>query len=527
MLRIIGQRKEAGANPEASREEKNISIDEIPRSIGGVKDKLRAIFPQSEDFIIREIELGRVKIKKIIMAYIDGLIDANRLENSILVPLLSQTGDHIIDEKTGGGEDVKSFMAQLLATSQTENLYDFKEASTAILSGHVVIYIGGEDRAIKVALQKREKRSITETENEKAIKGPKEAFIESLYTNVSLLRHIIKNPKFKFETLEVGEETNTLLGLCYIKGIADEAIINTVKKRLGAIKLDGVLDGGTIEQYIEDEPYSIFPTIGNSEKPDKVAGKLLEGRIAILVDGSPRVLTVPNLFIENIQVAEDYYSRLYYASFNRILRLAALLVATGLPAFYVAAVVFHFDVIPIRLLLAISAAREQIPFSPFMEAFIMMSIFEILREVGIRMPNVVGQTINIVGGLVMGQAIVSAKIVSPIMIIVVALTGITNYMIPSLADTLPVIRFILLLASRILGFLGILVAYIILAIHLCSIKSFTVPYMYPLSPLDPEGLKDGILRWPLWAMEKRPRELIRENLDRAENRTGGKNYDGR
>lgn len=500
------------------------NIDKIPKSIADVKNKLSATFVESQDIILREIEVGKSPTIKMIIAYVEGLVDINRLENSITIPLLSQSGTFLIDERSGGKDKIKSFTDKLIPASQVKYTYDFKKSVSGILSGHVLIYIDGENRAIKAAIQKREKRSIVDPENERSIKGPKESFIESLFTNVSLLRHIIKSPKFKFETMEIGQETNTMVGICYIKGIADEGIVDTVKKRLKKINVDAILDGGYIEQYIEDESISIFPTVGNSERPDKVASKILEGRVAILVDGSPVVLTVPNLFLENFQATGDYYSRPYFTSANRILRLISFVISTGLPAFYVALVVFHFDVIPIRLLLAISATREQIPFSPLVEALIMMVIFELLREVGIRMPNAVGQTINIVGGLVMGQAAVSAKIVSPIMIIVVALTGITNYMLPALSDTLPLIRFLLLFASRILGFLGLSVAYIVLLLHLCSLESVGVPYMYPIAPADTDGLKDSIIRFPLWTMKIRPGQFIRENLDRAEYRMKGQNH---
>ena len=498
--------------------------ENIPKSIGDVKKKLEATFVESEDFVLREIEIGKGVHRKVIVAYMDGLITKNVLDESIINPLIFGTKNNLTDKEIMSKNVIDIFTKKLIGASSLNIINDFKDTIMAVLSGMAIIFIDGQNKAIKVSAQGVEKRSVIEPETEMSLKGPREGFIESLSTNVALLRHKIKSPKFKFETMQLGKQTNTTVGICYIKGIVNENTLNIVKSRLKKINVDSILDTGYIEQYIEGKPFSIFPTIGNSEKPDKVAAKILEGRIAIIVDGTPVVLTVPNLFIENLQNAEDYYSRLYFVSFNRILRLLALFIATVLPAFYVAVIVFHFDVIPMQLLLAISATREGLPFSPFIEAFFMMIVFELLREAGIRMPGTIGQTISIVGGLVIGQAAASAKIVSPIMVIIIALTGITNFILPSLSDTLPIIRFILLFAAQVFGFLGILVGYIIILIHLCSLESFGVPYMYPLSPVNKDGLKDSFVRFPLWMMKIRPKAFTLQNWDINKYRASGDNH---
>lgn len=498
--------------------------ENIPTSIGSVKKKLEATFAESEDFVVREIELGKEVSLKVLVAYIDGLIDKKVLEDSVVSPLMLEAPILLEGEKIKNKDIINIFTKKLIAISSLNITKDFKDTVMSILSGMAIVFIDGQSEGIKVPIQMIQKRSVTEPEGEKVVRGPREGFVESLTTNISLLRHKIKNPKFKFETIQLGEQTNTIVGICYIKGIANEKTLNVLKSRLKKIKVDSILDSGEIEQYIEDDPFAVFPTIGNSEKPDKVAAKILEGRVAIIVDGSPIALTAPNLFIENFQTTEDYHSRLYFGSFNRTLRLASLFLATILPAFYVAVVVFHFDVIPIQLLLAVSATREGLPFSPLVEALFMMIVFELLRESGVRMPGAIGQTISIVGGLVIGQAAVSAKIVSPIMVIIIALTGITNFILPSLSDTLPIIRFLLLFAAQTFGFLGIFIGYLLVLIHLCSLESFGVPYMYPLSPEDKNGLKDSFIRFPLWMMKLRPKAFTWQNSNKSKYRSSGDNH---
>jgi len=311
--------------------------------------------------------------------------------------------------------------------------------------------------------------------------------------------------------IKLGEQTNTEICICYIKGLADEDIIETVRRRLGRIKIDAILESGYLEQFIEDSTFSLFPTVGNSEKPDKVAAKILEGRVAVLCDGSPFVLTVPFMFVETIQSSEDYYARTYFGSLTRWLRALALIISGTLPGFYVAMLAFHPDIIPFKLVLSIAASREGIPISPFMEALFMGVVFELLREAGIRMPRAVGQAVNIVGALVIGEAAVQAGLVSPIMVIVVALTGITSFIVPSLSDTLPIFRMLIVIAANIIGFMGILLMLMLFFIHMCSLRSFGVPFMSPLAPLSLKDLKDTFIRAPLWMMYTRPRVLTWDN----------------
>lgn len=469
----------------------------IPKSIEEVKKKLQQIFSQCSDFVIREIVFGKDRVK-VIVAHLEGFTDKNILDENVIKPLLGSTDCEIYMPLT-------NFLKEsVLSISLLSELDTFKRAVDEITVGDAVIFIDGEDKAFKVGVKSPDKRSVEQPDTEVSVKGPREGFTENLGTNMVLLRRKIRNPKFKIETLTLGEVTKTRLAVCYIQGIVKQEILDEVKSRLKVIKQDSLTDSGYIEQYIQDGKYPLFPMVGNSEKPDKVAAKLLEGRVAIIVDGTPTVLTIPFLFVETLQASEDYYGEYYFASFIRMLRLLALFTAIYLPAIYVALTTFHHTVIPFKLILTMAASREGIPFSSFNEALLMGITFEILREAGIRMPRAIGQAVSIVGAVVLGDAAVSAGIASAPLVIVTALTGICSFIIPPLMKTSTLLRFAFLIFAEIMGFLGIAVVSILLLIYLCGKKSFGVPYLTPFSPLSAEGLKDALIVVPIWAMVTRP-----------------------
>jgi spore germination protein KA len=318
--------------------------------------------------------------------------------------------------------------------------------------------------------------------------------------------------------MTIGEQTSTIVAICYIKGIANEQIIQTVRNRLNGIDTDAILESGYIESFIEDAPITLFPTIGNSEKPDTVCSKLLEGRIAILCDGTPFVLTVPYLFIETIHTAEDYYVRSLVATFSRIIRIIALLISINLPAIYLTLICFHQEVIPFKLLITMASSREGVPYSAFTEALFMLFTFEILKEAGIRMPRPAGSTVSIVGALVLGQSAVQAGLVSTPMVIVTAITAISGSTSTPLMGAIPIIRVIALVLASSIGLLGILLANISLLIHLCTITSFDVPYLSPFTPVSVTDLKDAVFRVPMWAMFTRPRDLTWGRTDKVKYR---------
>jgi spore germination protein KA len=296
--------------------------------------------------------------------------------------------------------------------------------------------------------------------------------------------------------------------------LANPKLIEEIRRRLKRINTDAILESGYIEQFIEDAPFSIFSTVANSEKPDKVAAKLLEGRAAIMVDGTPMVLTVPMVFIESFQSAEDYYSRPFYASLIRLLRITAYLINILSLALYVALSTFHQELIPTALLLTMLSAREGVPFPAAIEAGIMIIAFEILREAGVRLPRPVGQAVSIVGALVLGESAVSAGLVGAPMVIVVAITAMSSFVVPAQTDSGAIIRIVLLILGSVMGGYGIAMGLFAIFIHLASLRSFGTPYFSPLAPFSSSDMKDAFVRAPIWAMFKRPRDIAWHDPER-------------
>lgn len=438
----------------------------------------------------------------------NSLADKNIINSNIIKPLVIGNKDSETTNIT-----LEEITENYLYSSEIGEVNFIETCIDSILSGDSVIFIEGEERAILIGSKGFELRAIESPDTEVTIRGSKEGFTESLKTNISLIRRIIKNPNLVFESIKLGKQTNTEICISYIEDIVNKDILKTVKKRIKKIDIDAILESGYIESFIEDSTFSFFPTVGNSEKPDKVASKLLEGRVAIITDGTPFVLTVPYLFIESLQVSDDYYSRAPFFMIIRIFRLSALILTIILPALYVATVNFHKGFIPFKLLLSISASREGIPFSPFIESILMLIAFEFLKEAGLRMPRPSGQAVSIVGALILGEASVRAGFVSDPLIIVVALTAITSYLALPLSFSMPIIRFIFLVAANIIGFLGIIFVLFLFLISLCSLKSFGIPYLSPFSPLIGDDLKDSLIKVPLWKMFTRPKSLIK-NTDK-------------
>ncbi|MBS4539262.1 spore germination protein [Clostridium sp. D2Q-11] len=449
--------------------------------------------------------MRRVKFNNriLLVTYFDGLADTQNISKEVIQPLMMD------DKKTNPDnyiiEEIKEkylYSAEIGDSKYIENCID------SLVSGDTVVFVEGVSEAILVGSKGFEVRKIDTPDTETTIRGSKEGFNESLRTNITLIRRRIKNPNLVFESMKLGKQTNTEICIAYINGIVNEDILKTVKRRIKKVDVDAILESGYIEDFIQDSTFSLFPTVGNNEKPDIVASKLLEGRVAIITDGTPFVLTVPYLFIESLQTSEDYYSRSILSMIIRILRFSALLISILLPALYVAGVNFHKDFIPFELLLSISASREGIPFSPLTESILMLTAFEFLKEAGVRMPRPSGQAVSIVGALILGEAAVNAGFVSNPMIIVVALTAITSFLALPISAALPIMRLVFLLSANVVGFLGILFILLLFLIHLCSLRSFGVPYLTPISPLITKDLKDSFIKAPMWMMFTRPKSII-------------------
>jgi len=475
-----------------------------------LEENLKALqdVAESNDFVIRRFVFGK-RIHAAIV-YIDGLIDKELVNENVLKPLMRI---NLLDNsELPPSIDIDYVKDAMLFVGDIEAQSAFDEVIGKILSGDTAFLMDGSDKAMLISLKGWKMRGIDEPQTESVVRGPREGFTETLRINTSMIRRKIKNTDLKFETVKIGQRTKTDVCIVYIKGLAKSELIEEIRQRLGRIKTDAILESGYIEQYIEDAPFSIFSTVANSEKPDKVAAKLLEGRAAILVDGSPFVLTVPMVFLESFQSAEDYYSRPFFSSEIRILRFVAFFISILAPALYVAMSAFHQELIPTPLLLSMASAHEGIPFPAVAEAAIMLYFLEILREAGVRLPRPIGQAVSIVGALVIGQAAVSAGLIGAPMVIVIAITAVSSFTVPAQTDSESIIRIALLILAGFLGGFGIAIGLLVVLIHLASLRSFGTPYLMPLAPFSRSGMKDAFTRAPLWDMIRRPRGMAQDDI---------------
>jgi spore germination protein KA len=468
-------------------------------------DMIKSELGNSKDIIIREFQIaGKINAA---IACTDGLCDQATIAGFVMKSLMDlQDKDVIPDQNKATDEIFQVVKEQLLTSGDIKESSDWKQLINALLSGDSVLLLEGCTKAIVATTKGGETRGVTETSTQSVIRGPKEAFSESIRTNTALIRRKVKSPKLWLEEIIIGEVTKTEVGIMFINGIANDDIVQEVRTRLGRIEIDGILESGYIEELIQDGIWTPFPTIYNSERPDSIAAGLLEGRIAIIVDGTPFVLLVPVTLASFLQSAEDYYQRFDIGTFLRILRFVACFIALLLPSIYVSVATFHQEILPTSLMLHLAAQREGVPFPPIIEAFLMEIIFEVLREAGVRMPNAIGNTISIVGALVIGQAAVEAGIVSPAMVIVVSFTAISNFVIPSISFAIAIrmLRFLFLALAGTLGMYGIALGLLILILHLCSLRSFGIPYLKPFAPFILKEQKDALFRFPLWTMKTRP-----------------------
>ena len=466
---------------------------------------LKTLFQQSPDVIIREFNIGKAGLTKAAVVFVDGLADKEAIEERVMKPLIIEDFfANIADTELNTFEAINK---HLLLSAETKKADDMDMLVDGILNGETALLIDGINEVLLISYFKWQQRSIQEPDTEKTITGPKEGFIETLRVNTALLRRKIRDPNLVLEMTTIGVRTKTPVCIAYIKGIARPEIVEELKRRLKEFAIDGVLSAGYLEELVTDSPFSPFRTIGTSEKPDRVAAKLLEGRIAVIVDGTPFVLTLPALFIENFQSTEDYHGHFIFQSALRLLRFLAFFLSVVTLPLYVGLASFHHELLPTKLALSLIAARIQTPFPSLIEALILSLFFEILREAGIRMPTAVGGAVNIVGALVLGDAAVRAGLVGAPMVIIIALTAIANFVIPSLLDTVTLLRYFYLFLVGIYGLFGLGFGIIVTIIHLCSLYSFGIPYLSPIAPFLPSQMKDTFLRYPFWKQAFRPWQL--------------------
>lgn len=463
------------------------------------EEMLRETFQKCSDIVFRPV----CTRPSVLLVYADGLIDSKMLDKLVLMPFIFN-GTHGCEQETSVSGQI--IQEQLVAISQVQTVLKVSDVVNGILQANFVLLVDGEDKAIVAGLSGFEQRSIEEPAAEISVRGPRDGFTESLRTNTSLIRRRIRSPKLKIESITVGQVSKTDIEIVYIEGIASNTILDEVRKRIDHIQIDGILESGYIEDFIEDAHWSPFPQIQNTERPDIVCASLLEGKIAIVVDNTPFVLIVPMTFWTGLQAVEDYYERSIYTTFVRLIRYSLFNIALLLPSLYVALTTFHQQLVPTDLLISISKAREGVPLPTIVEALLMEFMFEGLREAGIRLPKAVGSAVSIVGALVIGQAAVQAGIISAPVVIVVATTGIASFAIPryNFGTAYRLLRFPMLILAGLLGLFGIISGIFVIMIHLLGLRSFGVPYLSPVVPQIPQNLKDVFLRAPRWSMKQRP-----------------------
>nr|WP_082129861.1 spore germination protein [Aneurinibacillus tyrosinisolvens] len=469
---------------------------------------LHSIYQDCFDVSFRTFLIGGKT--KAILVYIEGLSDIKEINKIVLAPLMSETA--------GKAHSPHEILREKIHVSKIKEVKTFADCIQNISIGNPVLLLQQEERGLAVGLAKWEKRSIEEPTAESVVRGPREGFVETLGVNTSLLRRKIKSPNLKMQSMNIGRYTDTNVVIAYIEGLADQALVSEVKSRLQRIEIDSVLESGYIEEMIEDHPFSPFPQLLTTERPDVAAANLLEGRVVILVDGTPFVLIAPVSFFSFLQSAEDYYQRYMISSAIRLLRFFFMVISILLPSFYVAILTYHHEMVPTTLLISMASSRETVPFPALVEAFMMEITFEALREAGVRLPKQIGATVSIVGGLVIGQAAVQAGIVSAPMVIVVAITGISSFLVPRYAQgiALRMLRFPIMLLAGTLGLLGIMFSVIAIVVHLCTLRSFGVPYLTPLAPIKNRELKDVVIRAPWWMLNTRPHLTGEVNLYRQD-----------
>lgn len=387
-----------------------------------------------------------------------------------------------------------------------EKVTNIEAVIQALLEGQAVLLVEGEKEAYVIDTPLETSRSPDEPDTEKTVRGSHIGFIEDLNTNLHLLRNRIKNEHLHIKYITLGTETNQEIAIVYMNELAKKETVEEIERKISEISVDTVFAPGYLEEYIEEKPYSPFPQNLYTERPDRVESHLMEGRIAVLCEGSADAIILPVTFFSFFQSPDDYHSRTYTGSIFRLLRLFSFLGTLLLPPLYIALVAFHFEIIPYEMITLVKSSITGIPFLPFFEAMFMAVTVELIREAGIRLPSPIGETIGIVGGLIIGEAVVNAGLVSNVMVIVIALTAIMSFTIPSyeMGNTVRVLNFPIMIMASMFGFVGIVVAFLIIIAHMCKLESFGVSYMSPLAPLTLAELKDAIVRAPVWQVKHRP-----------------------
>jgi spore germination protein len=501
-------KKERAGNEGGPPQEGPALTTDFTANINYLKERIGV----SNDVVFREFVFPLPEPVQAVLIFVDGLITKDTINEYILLSLTTfeaKEADWAKDRRNLA-EKVKDHVLAINEVSLESNL---TLMITAILSGETALLLEGEDRALICNTRGWEHRGIEEPSTEAAVRGPRVGFNEILRSNTAQVRRWIRDPDLRVKTMKIGLRSQTDVALVYLETVANPELVAAVEERLKKIEIDGVVESAYLQEYIEDRPYSLFPTLQTTERVDRVVGAVLEGKVAVLVDNTPFALIMPITFWQLYYSAEDYYHRWPLTFLIRVIRFIAFFFSLYLPAIFIALAVHNTELIPFNLAIKIAGTREGTPFPIFLETLFMELAIEILREASVRLPGPFGQTIGIVGGFILGDTAVRAGLISPIMTIIVALTAISSFTAPSfgVAITMRILRFPLMLVAEIGGLYGLSLATIFLLINMTGLRSFGVPFLSPVVPLNLSDLKDSFFVAPRWAMIKRP--LVNEPLD--------------
>jgi spore germination protein KA len=507
--RKVNKNKVTKVPDQKIEEYKNKDIDaNLDRTI----DLINQILGENDDFDIRRFHVfGKYRAAMLYFEYFNSADTINNtLQSFMYVPR------HLNHENIAQVELKDILLNEVLFQGKAKLMSDIPSIMQGLMEGNSIILIEGLNEAFLIGSRNVDKRSIENPDTERIIRGPREGFIELLQPNLALLRYRLQTTDFRIKTMRVGRITKTKIAICYVEGLVEPALLEEVKDRISVIDIDSIQDSGYLEQFIEDNHLSPFPQVQNTERPDKAVASMLEGKVTILVDGSPFALIVPAVFGQFFQTNEDYNERFVAGSLVRLLRVIALFFALFFPSFYVSIIAFNPELIPTDFAVAVASGRAGVPVPTILEVLLMEVAMEVLREATIRLPQQVGGALSIVGVLVVGQAAVEAGFVSPITVVVIALTTIGSFATPAYnaAIALRMLRFPLVIMAGIFGLYGVMIGFILIFNHVLSLKSFGVPYLSPIVPGNFQGMKDTIVRMPLWSMSKRPAQFHVRNQDR-------------
>ena len=448
------------------------------------EEYIRKVFAGDDTFVLRKIETR--DNTPCFIAYFDGMVSAAVIDLHIVKPL----------QEAEVSSDIESLCGKTVSTEQAESERDVRKALLAMEAGDTLVFIEGSDAVLVCSTKGFKTRSIEEPDIEKYLRGPKEGFTESLMVNTTLIRRRILSPDLKIEMFTPVKNSGERFALCYLENSVDKKILSNIRMKLENLNLPLLLSSNHLEENL-CRRWQLFKTMGVTEKPDVAAAKLMEGRVAVICEGSPNVLTAPFVFLEYFQTGSDYYGNFWYGSIQRVLRILGTFLSVSVPAIYISLVCFHQEMLPTELLISISASREGVPLSSVFETFLMLIAFELLRSAGIMMPKGIGDALSTVGGVVIGQAAVDARFISAPLVIMIAFTGLTEMLIPKLKGPVFISRIYLLLLSSFVGIYGYIIGILSIMVLLNSKESFGLPYMSYFDELRPANLKDTLVRAPL------------------------------